>query len=73
MYSKCSPYGHQIYIAINTILYPYTLPIDHSSYFFSSLCLSCNLSQAKGHNSGLLVIITSSYHNSLYMTISNLF
>jgi len=30
---------------VDTTLYPYTLPIDYSSYPFSSICLSCNLSQ----------------------------
>ena len=29
--------------SINTVLYPYTLPIDHFLHFYSSLCLSCNL------------------------------
>ena len=29
--------------SIDTFMYPYTLPILHSPYPFSSLCLSCNL------------------------------
>ena len=29
--------------SVNTVLYPYTLPIDHFLHFYSSLCLSCNL------------------------------
>ena len=45
------------YIAIDTILYSYALPIDHSSTSFPSLCLSCNLSQAKGHNRKLIQIL----------------
>ena len=36
--------------SIDIILYSYTLPIDHFSYSFSSICLSYNLSWAKGHN-----------------------
>ena len=35
-----------IYIVVDIILYPYTLPIDLISTFYSSLYLSCNLSQA---------------------------
>ena len=35
-----------IYIAVDIILYPYTLLIDSIPTFYSSLCLSCNLSQA---------------------------
>ena len=33
-----------IYIVVDTVLYLYTLPIDHSFYSFSILYLSCNLS-----------------------------
>jgi len=36
------PYGH---IVVDTVLYPYTLPIDYSLHSYSSLCPSCNLSQ----------------------------
>jgi len=32
--------------SVDTILYSYTLPIDSYPISFSSLCLSCNLSQA---------------------------
>ena len=39
-------YSLQVYIVVDTVLYPYTLPIGYFSYPFSSLCLSCNLSQA---------------------------
>ena len=38
------------YIAVDMILYPYTLPIDNLHHSYSSLCLSCNLSQAQDHN-----------------------
>ena len=31
--------------SVDIVLYPYTLPIDHFLYSYSSLCLSCNLSQ----------------------------
>jgi len=39
-------HSHWVYIATNTSLYPYVLPVDYSFYPFSSLCLSYNLSQA---------------------------
>ena len=45
------PYGHQIYIVIDIILYLDALPIDHLFYSFSSLCFSYNLSQAQNYNS----------------------
>ena len=45
------PYGHQIYIVIDIILYLDTLPIDHLFYSSSSLCFSYNLSQAQNYNS----------------------
>ena len=32
--------------SIDTLLYPYTLPLIHLSYSSSSLCLSCNLSSS---------------------------
>jgi len=32
--------------SVNTVLYPYALPIDYFLHSYSSLCLSCNLSQA---------------------------
>ena len=32
--------------SVDTVLYSYTLPIDHFFHSYSSLCLSCNLSQA---------------------------
>ena len=32
--------------SVDTVLYPYALPIDHTPIPFSSLCLSCNLSQS---------------------------
>ena len=32
--------------SVDTFMYPYALPILHSSYLFSSLCLSCNLSSS---------------------------
>ena len=35
-----------IIYSIDTVLYPYTLPIKHTPIPSSSLCLSCNLSQA---------------------------
>ena len=40
----------QVYIVVDTILYLYTLPIDYLFYFYSSLCLSYNLSQAQDCN-----------------------
>ena len=43
-------YGHQIYIIVDIVLYLYTLPINHHHHSFSSLCLSCNLSQAQDYN-----------------------
>ena len=37
-----------IYIySVDIVLYSYTLPIDHFLHFYSSLCLSCNLSYHK--------------------------
>ena len=47
MSNICIMHSIQVYIAINTILYLYTLLIDSISHSYSSLCLSCNLSQAK--------------------------
>ena len=36
-----------IYIySVDTVLYSYTLPINHFLHFYSTLCLSYNLSQA---------------------------
>ena len=32
--------------SVDMFIYPYALPILHSSYLFSSLCLSCNLSSS---------------------------
>ena len=32
--------------SIDTLMYPYALPILHIPYPFSSLCLSCNLSSS---------------------------
>jgi len=32
--------------SVDTFMYPYALPILHSPYPFSSLCLSCNLSSS---------------------------
>ena len=43
-------YSLQVYIVVNTVLYLDALPFDYSSHSFSSLCLSCNLSQAQDHN-----------------------
>ena len=40
--SSCTP----IIYSINTILYPYTLPLIHIPYSSSSLCLSCNLNSS---------------------------
>ena len=34
------------YLVVGTVIYLYALPIDHLLYSYSSLCLSCNLSQA---------------------------
>ena len=48
------PQQLQVYIVVHTVLYLYALSIDHSSYPFSSLCLSCNLNQAQDHNRNLL-------------------
>ena len=39
------PLFSRIY-SIDTLLYPYALPIPHFPYPFSSLCLSCNLSSS---------------------------
>ena len=43
-------YGYQVYIVVDINMYPYTLLIDLLFHSFSSLCLSCNLSQAQNHN-----------------------
>ena len=42
-------------------LYPYALPINHLSLLYSSLCLSCSLSQTKDHNMffGQTIILVS--------------
>ena len=54
------PHGLQIYIVVDTVLYLYALPIDYLSYSFSSLCLSCNLSQAHNKNTIHTTIIVES-------------
>jgi len=75
MYNRCISHGH-IYIAVDTILYSYTLPIDYFSYLFLSLCLSCNLSQAKGCNNycpfylGYFSFFFFAAQKSSYFTIS---
>jgi len=60
------------YIVVDTDIYLYTLPINHLLTFFSSICLSCNLSQAWDHNT--LPLINHSYHfGILLLTTTSLF
>ena len=50
--SCCTPYVCLVVLlwtciySVDTLLYPYTLPLIHLPYSFSSLCLSCNLSSS---------------------------
>ena len=41
-----SHFLHMYYMAVDTILYIYALPIDFIPHSYLSLCLSYNLSQA---------------------------
>ena len=47
LYGLCIVFSWLVYIySVDTILYPYALPIDYHPIPFSSLYLSCDLSQA---------------------------
>ena len=58
----CIPYGWWVYIAVDTILYLYTLPIDSFLTLNSSLCLSCNLSQSWGYNTNGFISCFTDIH-----------
>ena len=66
------PHIHQVYIVVDTILYPYVLPIDHSLLSYSSLCLSCKVSQVQDYNNIRNWFSTrlDTYHDNLYEYIS---
>ena len=44
---------------VDTLLYPYALPIEPYPIFYSNLCLSCNLSQAYSCNN---ISINTDFH-----------
>ena len=66
----CIPHSLQVYIAVDTILYLYTLPIDFIPHSYLSLCLSCNLSQAKGYNTSIVQFLL---HPSITSFLLNLY
>jgi len=51
--------------SIDMFMYPYALPILHSPYLFSSLCLSCNLSSSLRSLQFCLIIIVHRNYNLL--------